>query len=101
MPYVLEGFHNASVIMTTSEWITESILTSSSYGHSLRTDINRLTLSDQNSSDAAAATNRSSATPAGAAAFRSRILVLSVTPDASTQYVPIMNCIFGAQKKVC
>ncbi|KDN42507.1 transcription factor Tfb4 [Tilletiaria anomala UBC 951] len=31
-------------------------------------------------------------------AFRSRILVLSVTPDASTQYVSMMNCIFGAQK---
>ncbi|KAM0754829.1 Tfb4-domain-containing protein [Meredithblackwellia eburnea MCA 4105] len=28
-----------------------------------------------------------------------RICVLSVTEDASSQYVPIMNCIFSAQKK--
>ncbi|EPQ27437.1 uncharacterized protein PFL1_04975 [Pseudozyma flocculosa PF-1] len=32
-------------------------------------------------------------------AFRNRILILSVTPDASTQYIPMMNCIFAAQKK--
>lgn len=31
-------------------------------------------------------------------AFRYRILIISVTPDASTQYVPMMNCIFCAQK---
>ncbi|EST10149.1 TFIIH subunit Tfb4/p34 [Kalmanozyma brasiliensis GHG001] len=31
--------------------------------------------------------------------FKSRILILSVTPDASTQYIPMMNCIFAAQKK--
>lgn len=30
-----------------------------------------------------------------------RIVILSVTQDASTQYVPIMNCIFTAQKNVC
>lgn len=30
--------------------------------------------------------------------FRYRILILNVTPDASTQYVPMMNCIFCAQK---
>ncbi|CDU24454.1 related to TFIIH basal transcription factor complex p34 subunit [Sporisorium scitamineum] len=31
--------------------------------------------------------------------FKSRILILSVTQDASTQYIPMMNCIFAAQKK--
>lgn len=35
----------------------------------------------------------------GAASFRHRILVLSVTPDVSAQYVPMMNCIFSAQKQ--
>lgn len=34
-----------------------------------------------------------------AATFRYRILILSVTPDASAQYVPMMNCIFSAQKQ--
>ncbi|CAE6471812.1 unnamed protein product [Rhizoctonia solani] len=28
----------------------------------------------------------------------SRILILSVSPDASTPYIPFMNCIFSAQK---
>ncbi|CCF54856.1 hypothetical protein NDA11_006417 [Ustilago hordei] len=36
---------------------------------------------------------------AGIGSFKSRILILSVTPDASTQYIPMMNCIFAAQKK--
>lgn len=35
----------------------------------------------------------------GVGSFKSRILILSVTPDASTQYIPMMNCIFAAQKK--
>ncbi|WFD33728.1 RNA polymerase II transcription factor B subunit 4 [Malassezia cuniculi] len=34
----------------------------------------------------------------GSDTFRFRIQILSVTPDASTQYVPMMNCIFCAQK---
>jgi hypothetical protein len=29
-----------------------------------------------------------------------RILVLAVSPDASTAYVPLMNAIFAAQKLV-
>lgn len=29
-----------------------------------------------------------------------RIAIMSVTEDASAQYVPIMNCIFTAQKNV-
>jgi hypothetical protein len=33
-------------------------------------------------------------------AVSSRILVISVTSDSYLQYVPIMNCIFAAQKKV-
>ncbi|KAN0065683.1 RNA polymerase II transcription factor B subunit 4 [Thecaphora frezii] len=41
----------------------------------------------------------SSSTSAAPQAFRKRILILSVTPDASTQYIPMMNCIFAAQKK--
>lgn len=32
--------------------------------------------------------------------FRSRILILSASPDSSSQYVAVMNCIFGAQKQV-
>lgn len=35
----------------------------------------------------------------GFGSFKSRILILSVTQDASTQYIPMMNCIFAAQKK--
>ncbi|KAB5596020.1 General transcription factor IIH subunit 3 [Ceratobasidium theobromae] len=31
----------------------------------------------------------------------SRILILSVSPDASTPYIPFMNCIFSAQKLMC
>ncbi|GAA5867650.1 hypothetical protein JCM8547_001330 [Rhodosporidiobolus lusitaniae] len=54
--------------------------------------INRLS----NTSDIAFSTAASSATSARKA--KPRILVLSVTPDASGQYVPIMNCIFTAQK---
>jgi len=30
--------------------------------------------------------------------IKPRILVLSVSPDSSVQYIPIMNCIFSAQK---
>lgn len=33
-------------------------------------------------------------------AYRFRILILSATPDASAQYVPMMNCTFSAQKQV-
>ena len=36
---------------------------------------------------------------AGATSFQHRILVLSATPDVSAQYVPMMNCIFSAQKQ--
>lgn len=32
--------------------------------------------------------------------FKARILVLSVSDEASSQYIPIMNCIFAAQKAV-
>ncbi|WFD30119.1 RNA polymerase II transcription factor B subunit 4 [Malassezia sp. CBS 17886] len=35
-----------------------------------------------------------------ASATRHRILLLSASPDASSQYVPMMNCIFSAQKQV-
>lgn len=40
-----------------------------------------------------------SAGSGGMGSFKSRILILSVTQDASTQYIPMMNCIFAAQKK--
>jgi transcription initiation factor TFIIH subunit 3 len=33
-------------------------------------------------------------------AFQSRVLILTASPDSSSQYVSVMNCIFGAQKKV-
>ncbi|EGG22788.1 general transcription factor IIH [Cavenderia fasciculata] len=31
--------------------------------------------------------------------IRSRILVFNISPDVSTQYIPVMNCIFSAQKQ--
>ncbi|GAA6006117.1 TFIIH/NER complex subunit TFB4 [Rhodotorula paludigena] len=43
-------------------------------------------------------TDAFSATSAASRKTKPRIVVLSVTPDASSQYVPIMNCIFTAQK---
>jgi hypothetical protein len=46
------------------------------------TDIHRSKKGDENSS------------------LQTRILVLSVSPDAPSQYIPIMNCIFGAKKFV-
>ena len=33
--------------------------------------------------------------------LQSRILVVSVSEDLAFQYIPIMNCIFAAQRKVC
>lgn len=35
-----------------------------------------------------------------ARAFQSRVLILTASPDSSSQYVSVMNCIFGAQKRV-
>jgi len=32
--------------------------------------------------------------------LKPRILVLTVSPDSSSDYIPIMNCIFSAQKAV-
>ncbi|TKY85215.1 hypothetical protein EX895_006295 [Sporisorium graminicola] len=78
--------------------------------------LNRLGLSDAtdaaNAGNGIAATaqtragggNSSAGAGGGAGAgslgsFKSRILILSVTQDASTQYIPMMNCIFAAQKK--
>ncbi|GAA5960888.1 hypothetical protein JCM3765_007525 [Sporobolomyces pararoseus] len=64
--------------------------------------INRLSLSS--SSSATVATSASSANASGSSGESSnvrvqpRILILSVTPDEPAQYVPIMNCIFTAQK---
>jgi transcription initiation factor TFIIH subunit 3 len=57
--------------------------------------INRLNLST--SSSGVREDDRKSA---NARAFQSRILILTCSPDSSSQYVSIMNCIFGAQKKV-
>lgn len=53
-----------------------------------RADINRLSTTDAFASTAAARR------------AKPRIVVLSVTQDSSAQYVPIMNCIFTAQKNV-
>lgn len=33
--------------------------------------------------------------------IKPRILILSVSPDSAQQYIPLMNCIFSAQKMVC
>ncbi|GAA5979268.1 hypothetical protein JCM11641_001977 [Rhodosporidiobolus odoratus] len=57
--------------------------------------INRLsTMTDLSFSTATSTT-----TPATSSRkAKPRIVILSVTPDASSQYVPIMNCIFTAQK---
>lgn len=61
------------------------------------TDINRLS----NGTDTAISHNPDGSGKAPAhGASRKRILVLSVSPDASEQYVSIMNCIFAAQKRV-
>lgn len=57
-------------------------------------DVNRL-----NSSDPFGSTN-TAATQSSLKKAKPRIVILSVTQDASTQYVPIMNCIFTAQKNV-
>lgn len=48
---------------------------------------------------AAAATGHAPGAHAGTTSFQHRILVLSATPDVSAQYVPMMNCIFSAQKQ--
>ncbi|GAA5988653.1 hypothetical protein JCM5350_003836 [Sporobolomyces pararoseus] len=65
--------------------------------------INRLSLSS--SSSATVATSTASTSNASGSSGESsnvrvqpRILILSVTPDEPAQYVPIMNCIFTAQK---
>lgn len=68
--------------------------------------LNRLGLSDstdaRNTNVSSVQTRAGGGTSAGqqgsASSFKSRILVLSVTEDASTQYIPMMNCIFAAQK---
>ena len=36
----------------------------------------------------------------GAQGLQSRILVVSVSRDVASQYIPVMNCIFAAQRKV-
>lgn len=51
-----------------------------------RADINRL--------------NSSSSLVPNLSKPKPRIAIMSVTEDASAQYVPIMNCIFTAQKNV-
>ncbi|BGP19818.1 hypothetical protein JCM10213_003127 [Rhodosporidiobolus nylandii] len=57
--------------------------------------VNRLS----NLTDLSFSTATSTTTPATSSRkAKPRIVVLSVTPDASSQYVPIMNCIFTAQK---
>lgn len=33
--------------------------------------------------------------------MNARIVVISVSGDLAEQYIPIMNCIFAAQRKVC
>jgi len=33
--------------------------------------------------------------------MNARIVVISVSGDLAEQYIPVMNCIFAAQRKVC
>jgi len=33
--------------------------------------------------------------------LKRRILVINASPDVPEQYLPVMNCIFSAQKQVC
>ena len=40
------------------------------------------------------------AAEAQGSALSARVLVISVSPDAAWQYIPIMNTIFSAQKSV-
>ncbi|PWN47393.1 transcription factor Tfb4 [Violaceomyces palustris] len=60
--------------------------------------LNRLTMTDQTGSEQSLS-GKTPGTLAAKSSMSSRILILSATPDASTQYIPMMNCIFGAQKK--
>ncbi|UZJ56147.1 hypothetical protein CBS101457_005467 [Exobasidium rhododendri] len=55
--------------------------------------INRLNLSTSNGG------GEEDRKTASTRAFQSRVLILTASPDSSSQYVSIMNCIFGAQKK--
>ena len=45
--------------------------------------------------------NTSASTDANAVPPEPRIVILSVSPDLSTSYIPLMNSIFSAQKLVC
>ncbi|GAA6015486.1 hypothetical protein JCM10207_008611 [Rhodosporidiobolus poonsookiae] len=56
--------------------------------------INRLATS----ADAPFAASTASTSAISSRRAKPRIVILSVTPDVSGQYVPIMNCIFTAQK---
>ncbi|GAA5827802.1 hypothetical protein JCM11251_007680 [Rhodosporidiobolus azoricus] len=58
--------------------------------------VNRLSTSADVSFASTSTTTAQTATSSRRA--KPRIVILSVTPDASSQYVPIMNCIFTAQK---
>ncbi|GAA5930775.1 TFIIH/NER complex subunit TFB4 [Sporobolomyces koalae] len=60
--------------------------------------INRLSLSSAITSTTPSNAANAAAQPAQSGRVQPRILILSVTPDEPSQYVPIMNCIFTAQK---
>mgnify|MGYP002712112646 FL=1 len=62
--------------------------------HRLSTVLSESTTTDPHSGALGARTRRGINT-----SFLQRILVLSATPDVSAQYVPMMNCIFSAQKQ--
>ena len=57
-------------------------------------DVNRISLPPPSNSSSSLNTRDSTALP------DPRILILSVSPDLSTSYIPIMNSIFSAQKLV-
>lgn len=54
---------------------------------------------DPSSDPTIPAATQSSSTTSGAPPLVSRVLILSVSPDLSTQYIPIMNAIFAAQRR--
>jgi hypothetical protein len=45
--------------------------------------------------------HRVSKSATAGAPLRARVLVLAMAPDAPSQYIPTMNCIFSAQRAVC
>lgn len=63
-------------------------------------DVNRLTIEHNAQTAQSSASKPSDIVEIGLPLHDARILVLSVSPDQTASYVPIMNSIFSAQKLV-